>query len=521
MKKSSNIKLEQRTSNTIKNSIVGLAAQLLQVISSFVCRMIFVRTLTEAYLGINGLFGNILSILSLGELGIGSAITFELYRSLAHKDDEQTHSLMAFYKKAYAYIGLIIGFIGLLIFPFINNLVHTSSNLNENIYLMYGLYLANTVISYFFSYKSSIIEAAQQNYVLTIIHTAVTIAQNIMQCIALIIYRNFIIYLSIQIVCSIGYNVFVALAADQMFPILKEKNAKPLPEEQKKKMFVNVKDIFIGSVAGRLVNSTDNIIITALSGLASTGLNSNYALLYATLITFTTKVQMGIKASIGNVNAIDSKERRLKLFDEVHFVFFWMYFWCACCFILLVQDVISICFGTKYVMPFSVAVITGLNFYVAEEGTVVEIFKETMGLFSKGKYSSIATGVINIILSIVLGKQYGIQGILLATFISRMVTTRWYFPYVTFKYGFESSSKRYFLDSIKYWMEGITIYILTYYICSFVTLDAIWSLLVKGMICLIIPNAVLVILHWNDSNFISLKERISRILVRKKHNNNV
>ena len=508
--------LSKRTSNTVKNSVIGLIAQLLQVISSFVCRMIFVRVLTESYLGVNGLFGNILSILSLGELGIGSAITFELYSALAHKDDEETKSLMQFYRKAYTYIGIGIGIIGLIIMPFISRLVSLDGGIHENIYLLYSLYLANTVISYFFSYKASIIEAAQQNYVLSLIHTAVTITQNIVQCIVLLVYRNFVIYLAIQIICGIAYNVFVAGVADRMFPILKEKDIKPLAKEKVDRMFKNVKDIFITSVAGRLVNSTDNIIITAFGGLASTGLNSNYALLYATLITFTTKVQLGIKASVGNVNAIDSKEKRLQLFDEIHFTFFWMYFWCACCFIMLVQDVIGIFFGKNYVMSFSIAVITGLNFYVAEEGTVVDIFKTTMGLFSKGKYSSVATGIINIILSILLGKYYGVEGILLATFISRMLTTRWYFPYVTFKHGFHASPWIYYRNDVRYWIEGVLVFLATYYLSSLLSLGILGNLLYRGILCIIVPNALLFLIHRNDPEFERLKSRILGILKKKK-----
>ena len=128
--------LSKRTSNTVKNSVIGLIAQLLQVISSFICRMVFVRVLTESYLGVNGLFGNILSILSLGELGIGSAITFELYSALAHKDDEETKSLMQFYRKTYTYIGIGIGIIGLIIMPFISHLVSLDGGIHENIYLL-------------------------------------------------------------------------------------------------------------------------------------------------------------------------------------------------------------------------------------------------------------------------------------------------------------------------------------------------------------------------------------------------
>ena len=509
--------LKQRTSNTIKNTVIGLAAQTLQVLSSFICRIVFVHILTESYLGVNELFNNILSILSLGSLGIGSAVTFELYRTLANNDKEETKAFMAFYKKAYSYVGIAIGIFGIFLFPFINRLVSLDQSIHGNVYVMYALYLSDVVISYFFTYKASIIEASQQNYKTSAIHAAVTIFQNIIQCVVLILARNFMLYLAIQIGCSIGYNILVAKEAERSFPYLKEPVSQEIPPEHKKRMFFNIRDIFMQNIAGKLMNSTDNIIITALGGLANTGLNSNYSLLYATLVTFTTKIQLGIAASVGNVNAVEDKDKRIQVFNEVHFMFFWMYFWCALCFILLVQDVIGLFFGQRYLMSFSIAVITGLNFYIAEEGTVVTIFKETMGLFSKGKYVAVATGIINVILSVVLGKQYGVFGVLLATFVSRMITTRWYLPFVTFKYGFKASGKQYYLDDVKYWIEGIAIFFITYYLCRLLPYNGIGLLFLKAVICLIVPNVIIIGVHWRDPYFITLKERILNAVILRRN----
>ena len=505
------INLKERTKNTVKNSAIGLVAQLFQVLSSFGCRMIFVRCLAEAYLGINGLFSNILSILSLGELGIGSAITYELYGALASNDVEDTKSLMAFYKKAYTWVGIAIGVFGLCLFPFIHSLVKLDATVTESVYLLYGLYLINTVVTYFFSYKSSIIDAAQQNYVLTLIHTAVTIVQNITQCVVLLLTKNFVLYLIIQVVCSIGYYVFAACFADKMFPFLKDRDVRPLSKERKERMFVNIKDIFITTVASKLVNSTDNIIITAFGGLVSTGLNSNYALLSATLITFTERIKTGIRASVGNISAIESRDRKVQLFDDIQFLFFWLYFWCGLCFILLVQDVIPLAFGEKYLMPFSVAFVTGLNFYTYQQGTVVNIFKETMGFFSKGKYTSVATGILNIFFSIVLGRMWGVFGILLATFISMMLTTRWYFPFIVFKDGFGISPLHYFKKDLRYWAEAVIIYLITWKICTLVNLTDIAALLVHGVICLCVPNLLIILFHLKDPVFLNNRTRIRSI----------
>ena len=509
------IDLTARTKNTARNTGIGIASQLIQIVSSFLCRMVFVRALAQAYLGVNGLFANVLSILSISELGIGSAVTYELYKALAYDDEEQVKSLMAFYRRAYTIIGLIIGVIGLLIVPMIPKWVPGDPNIHEDIRILYLFFLANTVITYFFSYRTSIIQAAQQNYLLTLIHTIVTIIQNLTQIVVLLLTHNFLLYLTIQVSATFFYYFFSSQMAVKLFPVLKDTNVKPLPEEQKQRMFTNTKDLFIGSLSTKLVNQTDNIIITALGGLVTTGLNSNYSLLMATLVSVTAKIRDAIRGSIGNVNAVESDEKKLQLFDEIHFFFFWFYCWCSICFIMLVQDVIGICFGTEYVMAFSIAVITGVNYYTTEQGDVVNIFKDTLGLFKYGKYMALVTGIVNVILSVLLGRKYGVFGILLASFVSRILTIRWYYPYVTFKHGIHAPFLHYLAKDVMYWIEFAVIGGITCYLCFLPQFGIFANVLCRLIICAIVPNALIILLHHRDPNFTKLIARLKGIIKRK------
>lgn len=506
--------LADRTGNTIKNSLVGILAQAAMVISSFVCRMVFVKCLTEAYLGINGLFSNVLSMLTLAELGIGSAIVYELYHALAYKNDKKIAALMTFYRKTYMIIGSVIGVCGLILLPFLKHIVKMDSGIQENIYQLYLLYLFNTVVSYFFSYKGSIIEAAQCNYVVTVVHTLAIIAQNVVQCLLLIVYHNFCLYLVTQVVFTVIYNVAISAVAGRMFPVIRTRG-EPLEKSQQKRMFINVKALFISSVSSRLVNGTDNLIITAVSGLVDTGLNSNYALISQTLTGFTNKIQQGILSSVGNVVAVEDDKRKVGLFDMIFLGFFWMYFWCTCCYILMVQDVIEIFFGSQYVMSFSIALITGINLYVVEMHSVIGIFRSTMGLFRYGKYISLFTGVINIICSIALGKRWGVFGILVSTFIARMVTERWYIPYVTFKHGFHMSSVYYFKRDLRFWIEGIVIFCITYFLCGLVSVSAWVDLIYRAVVCIIVPNALLMLLHHREAAYKELVTRIRKVILRR------
>ena len=509
------LNLTNRTKNTIKNSFAGIVAQTVMVVSSFVCRMVFVRCLEEEYLGVNGLFSNVLSMLSLAELGIGSAIVYELYHALAYENDREIASLMTFYKKAYTIIGCAIGICGILVMPFLKYIVKMDSEIISNIYLLYLLYLLNTSVSYFFSYKSAIIEAAQCNYVVSFVHTLVIVTQNIVQCFILLIYKDFFLYTIIQVMFTVIYNIIISIVAKRMFPILKIKG-EPLEKKQQVRMFTNIRALFITSVFGKLVGGVDNIIITALGGLNLTGLNSNYALLSQTLTGFTNKIQEGIRASVGNVAAVEDDKRKLELFDMMLFAFFWLYFWCTCCYILLVQDVITICFGSRYVMSFSIALITGINIYALEMSSVVGIFKNGMGLFRYGKYVTIFEGGINVLLSVGLGKYWGVEGILLATFIARILTEKWYKPYVTFKYGFHVSSWHYFKRDLRYWGEGIVIFWITYFLCELVAVSVWADLIYRAAICLIVPNSLIALLHKNEQEYNELKKKILANLKKNK-----
>ena len=154
-----------RSEYSIINIVTGLGGYFINTILGYICRMVFVRCLSAEYLGINGLFTNILSMLSLAELGIGGAIGFALYKPLAENDKDKIATLMNFYGKAYKVIGMIVAVLGLLMMPFLKVLITTQPNIKENLYVIYAIYLFNTASSYFFSYRSALLTAAQRNYI--------------------------------------------------------------------------------------------------------------------------------------------------------------------------------------------------------------------------------------------------------------------------------------------------------------------------------------------------------------------
>lgn len=272
-----------RTDYSMLNIIAGIGGYTVNLIMGIICRMVFTRTLAADYLGINGLFTNILSMLSLAELGIGSAIGYALYKPLANDDKPKIASLMKFYAHCYCIIGVVIAVLGIGFIPFLDLLIQDPLLIKENLYVIYLLYLFNTATSYFFSYRGALLTAAQQNYLVVGISYIVMITQSIVQIVLLLITRNYMLYLLVLIVGGLCYNIIISYVAKKKYPYIVGKNIAPLEGEEKKKLVSNVRALTIWKLSGLLVNQTDNMIITYFNGLITVGLSSNYTLLSGNL----------------------------------------------------------------------------------------------------------------------------------------------------------------------------------------------------------------------------------------------
>lgn len=506
---------KSRTEYSILNVATGLGGYALNTIIGLVCRMVFTRTLSAEYLGIGGLFTNILTMLSLAELGVGSAIVYALYKPLAVGDKDKIASLVKFYGQCYRVIGTVVGVIGLALMPFLNLLIE-EPNIKESIYLIYGLYLFNSASSYFFSYRSSLIMAAQQNYIVTATNYVVTIGQSILQIIWLLATHEYIGYLVIQCVGGLIYNIAISYIAKKKFPYIASKEIKPLEKTERNGLVRNVRALVIWKLSGLLVNSTDNIIITYFSGLATVGLSSNYTLLSTTLNSLLNHLFNGITASVGNLNAIESKEKKLKMFNVINLANFWLFGWAAIGIFVVSSDIVCLMFGESYVLPMEIPFVIALNFYMVGMQNAVWTYKNTMGLFRQGRYLLIITAAINLVCSLWLGKVWGLFGILFATAISRALTNTWYDPYAVFKYGLGEKVSIYFR---KYGLYAIVLVFtagICYFFCSFIRFSLLVNVILKFLVCCIIPNAVFLLCFYRKEEFQYFKGLLSSLFKKVK-----
>lgn len=481
---------QSRIENSMRNMTANFAGYFLSTFFAYITRIFLVRFLSAEYLGITGLFSNILSMLSLAELGVGSAMGFALYKPIADNDEEKIASLMQFYKQAYQIIGCVICAAGLLMLPFVDFVIREEPNINENLTVLYLIFLFDTVVSYFFSYKGALLVASQRNYITASISYVVTIVQHIVQIFILVFLKSYIPYLLVKTAGIVVSNILTAHIANREYPFIRKKGIAPLDTQEKKTFFVNVKALTVNKLCTILVNNTDNIVITYFNGLITTGIASNYSQLMSILTQLIAQIYNGMTASIGNLNASADREQKHDFFRMLNLSGFWFYSWAAIGLTFVSTDIIKLCFGQEYALDISIPLIMGLNLYVSGINNSAYTFKNTMGLFRYGQYLLLVTAAINLILDIVLGKMFGLVGIYAATLIARLLTNAWYEPYVIYKYGFQKNYGIYLRTYAKYGLLFAISVVICGFLCAQCTFTLVLNLIFKVLICTLIPFSI-------------------------------
>lgn len=505
-----------RSEKSIKNVMVALVSQGVGLLISFIARIVFIRTLGAEYLGLNGLFSNILTILSLAELGVGEAITFCLYKPLAQYDRSKCKMLMQFYKKIYIIIGIIILVLGISITPILPFFIKKMPDI-KNINIIYILFVINTASSYFISYKRNLIIADQNRYIATIYRYTFYFLLNVLQIIYLLLAKEYIGFLIMQILNTIVENIFVSKKADKMYPYLNENEKIQLDEETKNEISKNTKAMMMHKLAGVVVSSTDNILLSKYISLTAVGVYSNYYMIINALTIIYNQIYNSILASVGNLCVNADKAKKNIVFKKLDFLTFWLYCFSSICLLCLINSFIEVWIGNKYLLSLDVVIIIVINFYINGMRKSILTFREATGLFYKDRWKGIIESIVNLIVSIILVKMYGMFGIFLGTAISTITVCCWIEPFVLFKYGFNLKLKDYFKDYFKYLLITLSLGTIMYYICSLIILPSkILNLIIKLIICFVLTNIIMYIIFKNNENFKFYVELITNYLKGKK-----
>ena len=490
-----------RIKNSITNFISGLTLRLTTILLNFVARTIFINILGTSYLGVNGLLMNVLSMLSLAELGIGTAINFSLYKPLADKDDKKIAVLMQFYKRAYQIIGVVVFLVGLILMLFLDVIIKDPGEV-ENLKLIFFIYLINTSYSYFMTYKGTLITADQRGYLLTKANVVFNVVTIVSQVLVLIVTRNYIAYLLANMVCLFIQRLYINRKVTELYPVLKEKSTEKLPKEELSVIIKNVKAMVFHKIGDYCINGTDNIIISTFISVTMVGVYSNYLMIISMVNGIIVMFFNSLTASMGNLIATENKGRKLEVFEIINFIAFWLFGFATVAFYNLLNPFIEIWLGAEFLLPQSILVVILINYYLTGMRVPVHTVKAAAGLYDEDKYTPIIQSIVNLGLSIILVQKLGLVGVFIGTLVSSLILPCWQRPYIVYKYVFKKSIKQYFTKYLSY----LTVILLnTFGIEYFFNLHlkdyTIGNFILKVVIIAIIPNLIILLIFFKTTEF--------------------
>lgn len=492
------------------NTSVAFVSQMLAILMGFITRVVFTRTLSVGYVGINGLFTDILNILSLSELGVGTAITYALYVPIARKDIRKQKILMRIFRSFYRITALIVLAAGLCLIPFLHVLIKGRPDV-DHLTLIYLLYLLNSVVSYLVIYKRTLVDAHQLNYITVLYHHGFLILQDILQILILVITGNFLLFLLVAVVCTITGNVLMSRKADQLFPYLKESCKERLPLEERDGLLRNVKAMLMHKLGSVVVNNTDNLILSGFVGVVSVGIYSNYFLIIGSVRQVLDQAFQGVAASVGNLGATADSEKSNQIFRQLFFIGQWMYGLAGVCLLELLNPFIELAFGKQYLFKSELVLLLCVNFFLTGTRKAVLIFKESMGLFWYDRYKAVIEAGLNLVFSVVLVQKAGVAGDFLGTLLSMVFTSVWVEPYILYKHQFEKTAVPFFAAYAG--MVGIMagIWWLTHWICHLWEWSAFFNLIFRLVVCLSLPNFLLWLVYGRSREGKLMMELLGRI----------
>lgn len=508
------MKENNRTSNSLKNSFSSLLSNIVAIIVGFIAQALFLKILNTEYLGLNGLFTNVLTMLSFFELGIGNAIVFYMYKPLAENNVEKIKQLMNFYKKSYRIIALIVFSIGMLLLPFIKYLVN-DVNIDINIYIVYFLFLLSTVVSYLMVYKRNMLYADQKNYYINIIHCFYLVLLNISQLIFLAITKNYYLYLIIKICCQILENVVITILVNNLYPYINESNNLKLDKETEKNIFQKVKALIFHKVGYIIINGTDNIIISKFFGLVAVGLYSNYYLIINSVFTMFSQAITSLTASVGNLLVNCDSTKSFNIFKKIRFINFIVSTFCATCVLCLIQPFITIWIGKEYLLDKIILFVLVFNLFQKLQRCTYMTFKDSAGIWEEDRFVPIIESLLNIIFSILLLKIFGLAGVFLGTIVSGLALWCYSYPKFVYKKIFSRSYFEYACETLNYIFIFCIIVFITYISTNlYLFSNSFVQLIFNGCLCLIIPFVLISIIFRKHEEYKYFLELIKKILFK-------
>ena len=506
-----------RVKSATRNIAFGYVGQIATALMSFILRTVFIMHLNEDLLGINSTYGNILSLLNMAELGIGTALNFSLYGPVARGEKEKIKSYMQLYRKAYFIIACVVAAVGLLLTPFLQyfKLRSPENTTVRELTIYYLIFLFNTVSSYFVAYKYSLINAEQKNYIQTNIITITKVIVVFLQIIVVIVTKNFLLYLLTDAVVQLIQKVFVSKFLDKMYPFLKEKNVEKLSKEESDEVWKKTKALVFHKVGDVARLQTDALIISTFVEVAMAGVVDNYNMVISTVSNFVNIIFNSVISSFGNLIATESREKQFSMFKVYRFFASWIYGFSCVGFMVLLTPLIRIWLGDHWILTSAAVYCILIDYYFKGDRIVLSNYKTAAGVFEPDKYLALIQGAVNLVISIVLVQTpLGITGIYIGTIVSGLIAN-FTKPVIIYRECFDMKAGSYFVDTAKYLASLVFVLVVSQLISVKVLANLnILTFILMAIIITVLFNGVYFALYGRSEEFKYLTGKVREKLGR-------
>ena len=495
--------MDNRLKNVKRNIGWGAINSAVAILLPFLTRTAIIYSIGIEYTGLNTLFHSVLQILSFAELGVGSALVYSMYKPMAEGDDDKVCALLAFYRKCYFIIGIIMLSLGLILLPFIDYLIAGDVPCDINVKMLFIIYMVDNVIGYlFYIYKSALFSASQRVDWISRINIVVQISKSIIQVVGVTLFRSYYIYAIALPVTTMLNNLLIHFMANYQFP--QYKCAGKLAANEISDIKTKIGGMFFQKIGSIILSSADTVVISAFLGLKVLGIYNGYYYIITALTSVLAILHRSLIPSVGNSLVKESKEKNYRDFQKFHFLYVWIVSWFCTCLLCLYQPFIRLWQGADNMLPMSLVVLFAVYFFTWHSADMSHIYREALGRWWEGKFIPLISSLINLGLNLIMVRFIGLYGILLSTIISIVFINVPFIAYVIFKFYFEDISKMkgYILGLIKYCIIAIIVSSITFVITLSIPLKGMIGLLITAVICVLIPNILYCLLFSHNEVYI-------------------
>ena len=509
------MKLE-RTRNAARNVVFDGTLEIVNMLVPFVIRSVMLHYLGTEYLGLNGLFKSILTFLNLAELGVGSAMVFSMYKPIAEDDAPSICALLKLYRTFYRAIGLFIAVVGLALTPFLRSLISGDIPADMNLYILYFMNLGSTVLTYWlFAYKRSLLDAHQRTDVISKVSLITQFVEYALKLPALIIFKNYYMFLGVQLGAQVVINLLTAIQVNKMYPQYTPQGH--LPREKVMDIVRRVRDLFTSKFSAVVFNFADTLVISAFMGLAALAIYQNYFFVITALRTFIDVIIVACIAGVGNSLVTETEEKNYNDFARITMLFGWIMGVGSAMLLCLYQPFMEIWMGAENMLSFDYVICFVIYFYTMGMNKIVNMFKDAAGIWRKDRLRPLVAALVNLGLNLATVRWLGMYGVLLSSVVAIVVVE---IPWLFHNLFQELFPRRFLGQYVRFFCGLVAVALascaVSWILCSLLRLNVWTTLIVNGCVSFLVPNLFFFVLYGKNSLFRESIAQIKRVLLKKK-----